>query len=82
MPEDPTKRESFDTQDPEFQTALEALLGAYRPVLEEDLKQSQDAAALVKAAASERNCEDEIKFADRIFSSFFTEKVAAAMLGP
>lgn len=72
-----------EIQDEDFQFVLKALLEAYQPILEEELRRSKDPEGLQKEAESESpSCEDEITFADRIFSKFLTEEVALRMLPP
>ena len=67
--------------DPDFRLVLEALVGAYRPILEEDLKRASDLDGLVKEAdASEPDCEAEIAAAERLFTPFVSEKMAVALL--
>ena len=72
-----------EIQNPDFQFVLKALLAAYQPVLEQELRLAGDPAALSKAAeAGPPKCEDEIARADQIFGAFFTEEVAQRMLPP
>ena len=45
----------------DFQFVLESLLGAYRPILEEDLNRASSAETLIKEAQKNPpDCEDEI----------------------
>ncbi len=72
-------KEILDSED--FQVVLKALLEAYKPVVEEDVKRVRDAGRLRKEA--EKNppdCDDEIEQAHRIFEAFFTEEVALRIL--
>src|SRR6516164_7788092 len=72
-----------EIQNPDFQFVLKALLAAYQPVLEQELRLAGDPAALSKSAeAGPPKCEDEIARADQIFAAFFTEEVAQRMLPP
>jgi hypothetical protein len=65
----------------DFQAVLKALLDAYRPILEEDLKRAEDPEALKKEAEKKPpSCEDELALAERLFEKFFTEKVALLSL--
>jgi hypothetical protein len=64
-----------------FQFALEKLIAAYRPVIENELNlfkapSVQDATS----AASSPSGEEEIQIASHIFESFMTEEVAARLL--
>ena len=66
---------------PEFQQVLEALVGVYRPILEEDLQRANDLQALAKEACQqEPDCEAEIAMAQRLFSRFADEKTTLALL--
>jgi hypothetical protein len=70
-----------DDRDPDFQFALKALLGAYQPILEQELARSKDPEALEKEAeAHPANCEDEITQTSQILDRFFTEEVAVRLL--
>ena len=52
----------------DFQFVLKALLAAYQPVLEQELKLAQAPEELKKQAESQTpSCEDEIALAGRIF---------------
>ena len=78
---DPTEHEEIHSED--FQFALKALLAAYQPILEEELKRSKEPEQLKKEAeAKPPSCEDEIALANRIFEKFFTEDVAIRLLPP
>lgn len=64
-----------------FQSVLNALLGAYRPFLEEELRLAESPAALTKEVqAHTPTCEDEIKLATSLFERFFTKDVATQLL--
>src|SRR5260370_12856913 len=65
--------------DQEFRLALEALLSAYEPILTEDLKLAK-APDKVREVDEGPECEAEIALANQIFSKFWTEKVAVAIL--
>ena len=70
-----------ELQSEDFQFVLKALLAAYQPVLEEQLKLAGDAAGLSRqAAGGPPNCEAEIALANRIFGAFLTEEVALRTL--
>lgn len=72
-----------DPSDPEFRVGLQALVDAYRPVLEEELKRAGDLDALSKAAAAPPvDCEAEMAAAERLFARFLDEKVAVTLLPP
>lgn len=65
----------------DFQFVLKALLAAYQPILEQELKRAADAAQLSKeATAQPPTCDDEIALANGIFGKFLTEEVALRML--
>jgi hypothetical protein len=67
----------------DFQFVLRALLAAYQPLLDEDLRRAHSPEDLKKEAESKPpNCEDELALANRIFGQFFTEEVAIRMLPP
>lgn len=67
----------------DFQFAFKALLAAYQPLLEEELRGAKAPEDLKKEAESQTpSCEDEIALADRIFGKFFTEEVAQRILPP
>ena len=77
----PIDHEKIHSED--FQFVLKALLDAYRPVLEEELKRAKNPDDLKKEAEGHLpNCEDEIALAQRIFSAFFTEEVARRTVPP
>ena len=64
-----------------FQVALKALLGAYRPILEEELKRARDPDKLRKEAEkTPPSCEDELALAERLFEASFTEDLALRSL--
>jgi hypothetical protein len=65
----------------DFQFALEKLIAACRPVIEDELNLLRSAPASdATGAAPSRTAEDEILFASRIFESFMTEEVATRLL--
>jgi hypothetical protein len=77
----PPTSEELHSED--FQFVLKALLAAYQPVLEQELKLAGDPGALSKAAeAGPPKCEDEIARANQIFGAFFTDEIAQRMLSP
>ncbi len=73
--------EQEDVHGEDFQFVLRALLSAYQPILEEELKRAKSPEQLKKEAeAKPPNCEDELALATRIFEKFFTEEVALRSL--
>jgi hypothetical protein len=65
----------------DFQFALEKLIAAYQPVLEDELNQLKSPPAPgTTASTPSRAGEEETQFANRIFESFMTEEVAARLL--
>jgi len=69
------------SDDADFRLVLEALVNAYRPILEDDLKRAANLDALVKEADSAPpDCEAEIAAAERLFTPFVNEKMALALL--
>ncbi|WP_295951849.1 hypothetical protein [Rhodoferax sp.] len=86
MPADHAALRDADPNDPspdnpEFQQVLEALVGIYRPILQEDLQRADDLQALAKEAGQqEPDCEAEIAMAQRLFSRFADEKTTLALL--
>ena len=65
----------------DFQFVLKALLGAYQPILEEDLRRAQAPEQLKDEAEKKPpSCDDELALANRIFEKFFTEEVAVRLL--
>src|SRR5215472_10324287 len=76
-PEDAIGEE--DLQDPEFRSALEALLSAYEPILAEDLKLAKSPDK-VREAGGRYDCEAEIALANQIFGKFWTDAVAVQIL--
>ncbi len=65
----------------DFQFVLKALLAAYQPILDEELKRAKSPEELKKEAEGrEASCDDEIALANRIFDKFFTEEVALRVL--
>ncbi len=76
---DPVTHEEIHNED--FHVVLKELLDAYRPVLEEELKRSQEPDQLTQAVEGKTpNCEDELALANRLFERFFTEQTAIRML--
>lgn len=73
--------EQADLQDPDFQFALAEFLKAYSPVLEAEIKNAQDPAALAKAAvAQDPSCEDEFAQANQLLAGLFSDAVAVRLL--
>ena len=65
----------------DFQFALEKLIAAYQPVIEEELNQLKSPPAPGAAsAAPSRTAEEEMQSARRIFESFMTDEVATRLL--
>lgn len=85
-PSEPPERdedEEQELQDEDFQFVLSQLLGAYQPILEEDLARSRDPEQLRKdVRENPPDCEAEFALADRLFDKFFTEEVALRLLPP
>ncbi len=80
-PEEPLDPEELHDED--FQFVLKALLAAYTPLLEEDLKRAQDPEALKKEAeARPPDCEEELALGGRLFDAFFSEEIALRSLPP
>jgi len=76
---DPSGEDSVHDED--FQFVLRELLGAYQPVLEEELKRAKSPEELKREAEGRPpNCDDEIALANRIFEKFSTEQVALRLL--
>ncbi len=80
-------KEGLDPIDPEeihnedFQFVLRELLGAYQPILQEELERAKAPERLKKEALEKPpSCEDELALANRIFERFFTEEVAVRLL--
>src|SRR5215469_9905724 len=64
-----------DPSNPDFQTAVKALIDVYRPILEEDLKRAGDLEALgAEADRAPPDCDAEIAAAERLFGPFVNEK--------
>jgi len=81
--EDSQADEQDGIQEKDFQFVLKELLGAYQPILGEELRRAQAPEQLEKeAAAHPPTCEDEFELANRIFEKFFTEEVATRLLPP
>lgn len=77
----PVEREEIHNED--FQFVLKALLAAYQPILEEDLRRAKAPEELKREAESKPpSCEDELALANRIFDKFVTEEVAVRLLPP
>ena len=75
----PEDKEEIHSKD--FQFVLKALLDAYRPIIEEDLKRAKDPEKLKEEAEKKPpSCDDELALADRLFEKFFTEEVALQLL--
>jgi hypothetical protein len=64
----------------DFKHVYNALLAAYRPILDEILKPPRSPEELLKDADKPRSCDDEAALARRIFDAFFTEEVALRLL--
>jgi len=73
--------ERDDARSEDFQFVLKELLGAYQPILEEDLKRAKAPEQLRKEAEDKPpSCEDEFALASRIFERFFTDEVAVRLV--
>jgi hypothetical protein len=80
-PGEPGPGEPDDVIDEDFQFVLRELLGAYQPILEEELRRAGQPDELAREAlAKPPNCDDELELGDRIFSKFFSEEVAVRLL--
>jgi hypothetical protein len=65
----------------DFQFVLGALLKAYQPILENELKLAQSAQTLIQESQKQPpTCEDEIALANSLFEPFFTTDVATRLL--
>jgi hypothetical protein len=65
----------------DLQFVLDALLRAYKPILEDELKQTESAQALIEESKRlPATCEDEIALAESLFKRFFTTDVASRLL--
>lgn len=89
MADDPKKKQapeaaappSAETQSPDFQAILKALLAAYQPILEQQLNLAKNPDALRKEAGdTPPDCAAEIEQANAIFGKFFTEDIALRMI--
>jgi hypothetical protein len=66
---------------PDFRFVLDALLDAYRPGLQRELRMAQSAETLVQdTGVDPPTCEDEIALAHALFQKFFTPEVATRLL--
>jgi hypothetical protein len=80
-----TEREIADREemnDEDFQYVLKELLGAYQPILEEELQRAKSPDQLRKEVDKPAGCEEELALANRIFEKFFTDEVAVRLLPP
>src|SRR5579863_174325 len=67
----------------DLQFVLDALLKAYKPILEDELKLAGSAQALVQESEKQPpTCDDKIALAKRLFEPFFTPDVATRLLPP
>jgi len=65
----------------DFQFVLKELIGAYQPILEEQLKLAKSPEQLeADARKGPPNCEDELALANRIFERFLTDDVALRLV--
>ena len=81
MPDENRPIEPEEIQNDDFQYALQHLLSAYQPILEEDLKRAKAPEQLKKEAVENPpNCDDELALANRIFEKFWNEEVAVRLL--
>ncbi|MBZ5583273.1 MAG: hypothetical protein LAQ30_13915 [Acidobacteriia bacterium] len=78
-----TEADRKEIHSDDFQTVLRALLAAYQPWLEAELRHAKSPEELKKAAEStDPNCEEEVALAERLFGPFLTEDVVMRLLGP
>ncbi len=66
--------------DPNFQSVLNALLDAYQPILESQLKLARDVKGLEKQAASGGNFETDFATAQSLFGKFLNEDIALRLI--
>jgi hypothetical protein len=65
----------------DFKFVLDSLAGAYRPILESELRLAESAETLLQgSAAKPPTCDDEIALAQQLFQKFFTPEVATRLL--
>lgn len=73
--------EDDEIHNEDFQFVLKELLGAYQPILEEDLKRAHAPEDLQKEAqAKPASCDDELALAERTFELFLADEVAVRLL--
>lgn len=73
--------EDDEIHNEDLQFVLKELLGAYQPILEEDLKRAQAPEDLKKEAqAKPASCDDELALAERTFELFLADEVAVRLL--
>ena len=79
---DPSLSSPFpEANDENFQFALNALIAAFQPVIEDELNRLKSPPTLdAVAAPTSRVCEEELALANRVFESFMTEDVATRLL--
>src|ERR1700685_1365871 len=65
----------------DFKAVLDSLVGAYRPILERELRLAQSAETLLQGVdINPPTCDDEIALAQQLFQKFFTPEVAMRLL--
>lgn len=75
--EAPTDNELPETNDKNFQFVLKELAASFQPILEEELKR---ATAPDQIEDARRDCDEEIRLANRLFERFGSEKTALSFL--
>ena len=73
-----------DTNNPDFQVALKALLAVYQPIFEQQLNLTKNPDELQKQAQaiSTRTCAQEFEEAYNMFGKFLNEDTAMRLLPP
>lgn len=78
-----TEEDRKEIHSEDFQAVLRALLAAYEPWLQEELRHAKSPEELKKEAeGKDPNCEEEVTRAQRLFEPFLTEEVVTRLLGP
>ncbi len=69
-----------ELNNPNFQVVLKALLGAYQPILEQQLNLAKNPQQLQKEASVPPNCADEFAEADALFGKFLNDDIARRLI--